>query len=434
MGIFQSSPNQKIEKNEESDKKIIDKKLKNKEGVNKKASKVEIVEDSDTFILDKNLEYREVGNYISSIREIIDMTIAKEKKEAEEEFQKSQKNPDPKEEFKIKNIKKYHICSENLDKKIYNFGHCPMLYGLYNCYGSHESISLSADDFWLMIIQSFSIYVIKNSEELRNKFVNFEGKKTLNIILRESKIEQLTKEKYEECFNIFNEQISAYVGKDLVDNLQANFSTSTINEKTISQISIMTALQNYFEYKIYCIGCGFPSITLRGIIEDYEKILEKMKFLKNFELEWWYNILKPIIEKIIETKKCLTENRKESIDYEFWRQMIKKETKKKEEEEGSKVRIYEADFISGWIINFFPFDKKGNRRDHLNRFKVPNKLGFLVETNCKDIPGEILCVPVEIIEVLFNTNHNCYLYNGFLGFERDNNKRMKTVIGWFLAE
>ena len=221
------------------------------------------------------------------------------------------------------------MCSENFDKKIYNFGHCPMLYGLYNCYGRHESISLSPDDFWLMIIQSFSIYVLNNSEKLRKKFVNFEGKKTLNINLEEGKLEELTKEKYEECFNNFNEQISAYIGKDLVDNLQANFSTSTINEKTVSKISIMTALQNYFEYKIVCWGCGFPSITLRGILEDYEQILEKMKLLKNFELEWWYNILKPIIEKIIETKKCLTENRKENIDYEFWRQMIKKETKKK---------------------------------------------------------------------------------------------------------
>ena len=362
------------------------------------------------------------------------MTIEKEKKEAEEELQKSQKNPDLKEQFKVKDIKKYHICSENYDKKIYNFGHCPILYGLYNCYGSHESISLSPDDFWLMIIQSFSIYVIKNSEKLRNNIVNFEGKKPLNIILGEIKMEQITKEKYEECFNNFNEQIATYIGKDLVDDLQANFSTSTINEKTVSQISIMTALQNYFEYKIYCIGCGFPSITLRGILEDYEKILEKMKFLNNFGLDWWYNILKPIIEKIIETKKCLTENKKEKIDYEFWRQMIKKETKRKTEEEGSRVKTYETDFISGWIINFFPFGKKGNRRDREGRFEIPNKLGFLVETNCKDIPGEILCVPVEIIEVLFNTNHNCYLYNGFLGFERDNNKRMKPVIGWFLAE
>ena len=430
MGIFQSSPNQK---SEEKDSKNLNKNLENKEERNKISSTVEIFEDLDTFIVDKNLEYREVGNYASSIKEIIDMTIEKEKKEAEEEYQKSKENLDLKEQFTIKIIKKFHMCSENFDKKIYNFGHCPMLYGLYNCYGSHESISLSPDDFWLMIIQSFSIYIVKNSEKLRNKFVNFEGKKPLNIILGEAKIEEITKEKYEECFNNFNEQISTYIGKDLVDNMQANFSTSNINEKTVSQISIMTALQNYFEYKIYCIGCGFPSITLRGILEDYEKILEKMKILKIFGLEWWYNILKPIIEKIIETKKCLTENRKENIDYEFWRQMIKKEKKEKREEQGSSINKYEADFISGWIINFFPFDKKGNRRDQ-NKYGVKNKLGFLVETNCKDIPGEILCVPVEIIEVIFKTNHNCYLYNGFLGFERDNNKRMKPIIGWFLAE
>ena len=250
------------------------------------------------------------------------------------------------------------MCSENFDKKIYNFGHCPMLYGLYNCYGRHESISLSPDDFWLMIIQSFSIYVLNHSEKLRKKFVNFEGKKTLNINLEEGKLEELTKEKYEECFNNFNEQISAYIGKDLVDNLQANFSTSTINEKTVSKISIMTALQNYFEYKIVCWGCGFPSITLRGILEDYEQILEKMKLLKNFELEWWYNILKPIIEKIIETKKCLTENRKENIDYEFWRQMIKKETKKKKNQ---KIPILENMklilFLDGLFI-FSPLVKR----------------------------------------------------------------------------
>ena len=65
----------------------------------------------------------------------------------------------------------------------------------------------------------------------------------------------------------------------------------------------MTALQNFFEYKVYLIGCGFPSITLRGTVEDYEKILKKIEFLKDYNLEWWLNLLKPIIMKIIETKK-----------------------------------------------------------------------------------------------------------------------------------
>ena len=63
MGIFQSSSNQKIEKNKDTDIKSTDEKLENKEEGNKTSSKVEIFEDSDTFILDKNLEYREVGDY-----------------------------------------------------------------------------------------------------------------------------------------------------------------------------------------------------------------------------------------------------------------------------------------------------------------------------------------------------------------------------------
>ena len=110
MGICQSSLNQKSEKYEDSYTKTLDKKLKNKEKGNNISSKVEIIEDSgtktldkklenkeegnnisskfgifedsDTFILEKNLEYREAGNYISSIKEIIAMTIEKEKKEA----------------------------------------------------------------------------------------------------------------------------------------------------------------------------------------------------------------------------------------------------------------------------------------------------------------------------------------------------------------
>ena len=125
--------------------------------------------DLDTFVLYNNLSTREIGNYISSIKDIIDMALKHEKQELEEEQKKAQYHDfsKAKELFKIKNITKLHICSEDYNKQIYNFGHCPMLYGLYNCYGCHESISLSPDDFWLMIIQSFSVYILKNSEEFR---------------------------------------------------------------------------------------------------------------------------------------------------------------------------------------------------------------------------------------------------------------------------
>ena len=136
--------------------------------------------------------------------------------------------------------------------------------------------------------------------------------------------------------------------------------------------------------------------------------------------------------KNIKTKKCLDENRKREIDFEFWRWMIKKETQIKWDGDGSGGDFNKINFISGWIIYFFPFDKKGKRRDE-NILKRNKKLGFLIETDCKNIPGEIQCVPVRVVEDEY-LSYDCFLYNGFLGFERDNNQRMKTVVGWFLAE
>ena len=58
-------------------------------GFTNKSNQIEIVEDSETFILNKNLKKRDVGNYNSTIKKVIDMTIDKEKLEAEIEKKKS---------------------------------------------------------------------------------------------------------------------------------------------------------------------------------------------------------------------------------------------------------------------------------------------------------------------------------------------------------
>ena len=57
----------------------------------------------------------------------------------------------------------------------------PLLAGFYKAYINHNPIRIKPDDIWLLIVQAFSHYVNQNSEELRNYFVNFEEKKTLEI-------------------------------------------------------------------------------------------------------------------------------------------------------------------------------------------------------------------------------------------------------------
>lgn len=49
------------------------------------------------------------------------------------------------------------------------------------CYVHHLPLTLAPDDVWACIIQGFDIHMEKNAEKLRRKFVDFQGKKILEI-------------------------------------------------------------------------------------------------------------------------------------------------------------------------------------------------------------------------------------------------------------
>src|ERR1035437_6900747 len=57
----------------------------------------------------------------------------------------------------------------------------PFVATLYIAYADHRPISISPDMIWLLICQGFSNHVNSNIEELRNKFVKFDGKKKLIV-------------------------------------------------------------------------------------------------------------------------------------------------------------------------------------------------------------------------------------------------------------
>ena len=61
--------------------------------------------------------------------------------------------------------------------KVYQKGINNILQGFYSAYENHLPICLTPDIIWLLIVQGFSQHVNYNAEKLREKFVNFEGKK-----------------------------------------------------------------------------------------------------------------------------------------------------------------------------------------------------------------------------------------------------------------
>lgn len=206
-------------------------------------------------------------------------------------------------EIKKKHIEiPYHIIAKSQSPdSLVSFGPNSFFNGMYQAYADHRPFVLSPDMIWLLISQGFARHINANQESMRNNLVDFSGKLSL-IVRADKKLEDPTFS-WEEIFPQFTKQISEHVGNHLTELLTCNFSTTTSLEKVASEITIMEAVKPYFEFIIIRIVCGIPEITLEGTPEDWEKVLQKARSLKEYKLEWWISELEPLLEEFVKASK-----------------------------------------------------------------------------------------------------------------------------------
>ena len=255
------------------------------------------------------------------------------------------------------------VLNENLpaptkidEKKIKSFKNHKVLLGYLNAYFNHCPIILSPNVIWQLILNNFSEYVNINSEKLRKKFVNFEGKKTL-ICIKVGSIKDVNKYK-DDLIKEFCDKITENIGKEITDILTPNFSTSTNETIIAGKASIMSTFKMFFDFHFGFASCGIPYIILEGNLNDWKKILEKLKYLSKYDFD--INLIEKDIIEIINTKKG-------KINLDFWRKIIM-ETREKTEEHMpcSFLPItVEREFITGWILHFYNEEKV--KKDKLSK-------------------------------------------------------------------
>ena len=69
----------------------------------------------------------------------------------------------------------------------------------------------------------------------------------------------------------------------------SDFSTTTSVHRIVSQITLMTSVQEFFDYWIGT-ACGIPAIEMKGTLEDWMKLKEKIISL--------WKTLTPILSEI----------------------------------------------------------------------------------------------------------------------------------------
>ena len=309
-----------------------------------------------------------------------------------------------------------HYKFNTNEKEFFSYQKKSLIQGLVLAYKNHYPITISPDMIWLLILQGFSRFMEKYHELVREKFVNFDGQKTLYINRYETPVKYATEETWNGIIDECVEQIGENIGEETVSKLQADFTTTNAATLLASQASIMSAMKHYFKFEVLMGGCGISAITLEGSIEDWEKIKSKLKYLSNYALSWWTKHLTPIIDNIILTKKYYYKNHKinhELID--FWKTMIR--TK-------GKGDLYNPLMINGWIIKFIP-----------NLDDIHPKLYNELKEN--EVPDQILNCPLKIVEdssVGFKIEYECGISSGFFGMIQDKKTfNVKPVIGYAIV-
>ena len=158
----------------------------------------------------------------------------------------------------------FHYNLDTDEQEIFNAGKTSLIQGLIAAYKNHYPITISPDMIWILIMQGFSRFMEKYENLVRERFVNFTGKKDLKLERLQYSPYNASKEVWDGIIKEFVQKIGNNVGKEVVDNLECDFSTTSAVAKVTSQVCIMSAMKQYFTYRVLMAGCGISSITKIG--------------------------------------------------------------------------------------------------------------------------------------------------------------------------
>jgi hypothetical protein len=235
------------------------------------------------------------------------------------------------------------------DVPVVQFFQQPSLFAqsVYTAFYSHLPLKLNPNVVWLTILQGFGIFVSRNAESVRSKFVNHSGKQKI-VVQRPDFTFGNPLNDWASIFPQFADEIEARTHPGIRELLECNYSNTSATDRACSHIALMDICQHYFKFEAMC-GCGIPRIDLLGTVEDWRLLRTKAEGLKRFEspkskkkeirrFSVWLGALLPALDHFITAAEG-------NPDIAFWASVC------------NVLGFYgEAmDPITGWISVLYPY-------------------------------------------------------------------------------
>ena len=290
------------------------------------------------------------------------------------------------------------------------------LAAVHAAFSNHYPLVLTPDVIWICIAQGLSHHINNNPEKLRRHFVSHEGKETLTVY-RDDFVKGSPKNPWPQLFDQFSEEIKKHVGDETHDLLTPNFTTTGPVERAAAQVVLMDCFKQYFLYRMVCI-CGIPEITLKGTVEDWKLLREKALSLGRYELEWWTEELRPVLDQFVAAASG-------EVDRQFWSSIYKLK------------QAYGRFYINGWVVTLFPYlqagrDGKMKQNTFMNQWKKGDFSGCLTSAS---FPPGVVSVPFEWHYMRSDTVHHMRFFAGVMAATQNQKTlAIQAEIGWAVAD
>lgn len=288
---------------------------------------------------------------------------------------------------------------------------------VFEAYSNHYDLVLRPDDVWVAIMTQFSRYVENNAEALRKKFVNHDGQKKLVVYGSGS----LRTADYASFARQIIDAMKEHLNQDITTWMIPEFSTTTLNDRTVESVIMMSAMQKYFSYKqVLC--CGIPNVTLQGSVEDWIKLRANIDNLLQYDLEDQMNVWHKMLAKILDE---FVASRQGNPDISFWNKICH-----------STYGGSGSSYLSGWITAFTVFESNGKPNwkttKSLMGKTIINDIFPVVETAY--VTAGVVSVPVTVDDN--GTEYKTTMFAGQMFFDAtttDVGSVFKPRSDWFMA-
>ena len=248
----------------------------------------------------------------------------------------------------------------------------PFVQMIHSAFAEHYNVTLNPDTIWQVIAQNFSLHINENAEKYRHVFVEHDGSKVISII-RNGFVREFEKNDWSNVFPEFAEKITNIIGKKNSTLVLENFSTTGRSDFMSYQVVLMDMVKEYFEYKVYT-RCGIPEFNIKGSVDDWNKMKNKIQRFREFDLDSWVNNLEYFIDNMI---GIVNGKDKKSFLNSFY---------KFESTSG-------AEWITGEILRLFPY-KRTTTYDDQNK-KIFKFVRFDYDINKSHWSGKVLGIATD---------------------------------------